>query len=282
MMKHESKRSISIEDLLRLKRAERPPAEFWNEFDRALRAKQLAALVEKRPWWRTMPRMFAGLKLYHIPIGVGASAAIAVTFLSLRDHAGRHVTPAPPSISAEANLATAPAALPAHGARTEAVAAVAGPRESISYVNTANAAADVATVTTLASEATAPGELSRMIPLLGGSAGETGSEELSPSARAIAANLASVRGSEPVLASTLLSNSGTELRVARMAVEPLQQITPPADRRRSNLMTAMVTMAAYQMPQRGTEHTSSQPSQDELNDRIHRFAAKGAGVSMKF
>jgi hypothetical protein len=47
-MKHsESKRPIQIEDILRLKRAERPPAEFWGEFDRQLRAKQLAALVSK-------------------------------------------------------------------------------------------------------------------------------------------------------------------------------------------------------------------------------------------
>ena len=40
-MNPESTRPIVIEDLLRLKRAERPPAEFWSTFDRELRAKQL-------------------------------------------------------------------------------------------------------------------------------------------------------------------------------------------------------------------------------------------------
>ena len=54
-MNHEKKRAVTIEDLLHLKRTERPPAEFWTHFERDLRAKQLAALVEKRPWWRTLP-----------------------------------------------------------------------------------------------------------------------------------------------------------------------------------------------------------------------------------
>ena len=64
MRKHDSQRPVTLEDILRLKRNERPPAEFWTQFDRELRAKQLAALVEKRPWWRTIsrPRVFAGLR----------------------------------------------------------------------------------------------------------------------------------------------------------------------------------------------------------------------------
>ena len=51
-MNRDGKRPVSVEDLLRLKRAERPPDSFWADFDRQLRAKQLAALVEKRPWWQ--------------------------------------------------------------------------------------------------------------------------------------------------------------------------------------------------------------------------------------
>jgi len=39
---------VTLEDLLCLKRAERPPPEFWSEFERELRQKQLAALVERR------------------------------------------------------------------------------------------------------------------------------------------------------------------------------------------------------------------------------------------
>lgn len=47
----EQPRSPSLEDLLRLKRAERPDADFWQDFERGLRAKQLAAIVEPKPWW---------------------------------------------------------------------------------------------------------------------------------------------------------------------------------------------------------------------------------------
>lgn len=47
----EPARPPTIEDLLRLKRAERPDDAFWHEFDAGLRRKQLAAIVEPRPWW---------------------------------------------------------------------------------------------------------------------------------------------------------------------------------------------------------------------------------------
>ena len=81
---NQEKRPITLEDILRLKRAERPPAEFWESFDRELRAKQLAALVEKRPWWRSLPRAFSlsGFTRFHLP--VGATAVLAITFLATR------------------------------------------------------------------------------------------------------------------------------------------------------------------------------------------------------
>lgn len=50
-MPPKSPASVALEDLLRLKRAERPDAAFWNEFERGLRQKQLAAIMEPRPWW---------------------------------------------------------------------------------------------------------------------------------------------------------------------------------------------------------------------------------------
>src|SRR6185503_11573841 len=79
---NQEKRPITLEDIIRLKRAERPPAEFWTDFDRELRAKQLAALVEKRPWWRGVPRVsFSRFRLL-----LGASAVLAITFIALRDY----------------------------------------------------------------------------------------------------------------------------------------------------------------------------------------------------
>ena len=71
---------VTLEDLLRLKRAERPPVEFWAEFDRTLHAKQLAAIVEKRPWWR---RRHTWLRGGRCSLPLGAAAALAVTFATV-------------------------------------------------------------------------------------------------------------------------------------------------------------------------------------------------------
>ncbi|MBL4574776.1 MAG: hypothetical protein JKY51_01580 [Opitutaceae bacterium] len=41
----------SLEQLLKFKRLEKPEPAFWEKFDRELRHKQLASLVEKQPWY---------------------------------------------------------------------------------------------------------------------------------------------------------------------------------------------------------------------------------------
>ena len=281
MMKPESKRPVTIEDLLRLKRAERPPAEFWDEFDRSLRAKQLAALVEKRPWWQDVSRVFAGFKLYHLPIA--ATAVAVVAFISLRDSSG---VKSPPGIAPAGQGGAVIASQPSVTASREVAASTvaAQPAEAAPVIAAVESINPSASGISLASTATAPGEISRMIPLIGASAVEGAQEELSPSARAIAANLASVRGAEPNLARTLLSNvAAADLQAAsRSAVEPLQQITPPGDRRRSNILTAMATMASFETPSRNGDRVANRLSEDELYDRIHRFGARGNSVSMKF
>lgn len=72
---------VSLEDLLRLKRAERPDAAFWSEFESELRRKQLSAIMVKRPWWRRVS--LASLRKLSVP--VGAAAVVAVTLLTLRE-----------------------------------------------------------------------------------------------------------------------------------------------------------------------------------------------------
>lgn len=46
-----NEKKITLEQLLQLKRTERPASEFWDEFDRELHRRQLAALVTVRPWY---------------------------------------------------------------------------------------------------------------------------------------------------------------------------------------------------------------------------------------
>src|SRR5262245_29538218 len=71
---------VTVEALLLLKRAARPPAEFWAGFERELRQKQLAALVEQRPWWRELPQLIS--RRIYLPIG--ATAIAAFTLVSVR------------------------------------------------------------------------------------------------------------------------------------------------------------------------------------------------------
>ena len=47
---------VTLEDLLRFKRAEKPDASFWVHFEQEFRAKQLAAAVERKRWWFALPR----------------------------------------------------------------------------------------------------------------------------------------------------------------------------------------------------------------------------------
>ena len=75
-MSGDPKPKVTLEDLLRLKRAERPAPEFWARFDRELRAKQLAALVEKRPWWQGLPEWALNWRLFHLPLGATAVLAL--------------------------------------------------------------------------------------------------------------------------------------------------------------------------------------------------------------
>lgn len=84
-MSHDPKKTVTIEDLLRIKRAERPPAEFWAQWERELRAKQLAAIVEERPWWQIhVPVYVRRMVKWQLP--VGAAAVMALTFVTLRDY----------------------------------------------------------------------------------------------------------------------------------------------------------------------------------------------------
>jgi hypothetical protein len=70
---------VTLEALLRLKRAERPSPEFWVQFDAELKRRQLAAAIEqRRPWWQFSPR------LLRFGLPVGAAAAVAFSFFATR------------------------------------------------------------------------------------------------------------------------------------------------------------------------------------------------------
>ncbi len=79
-MPFDSQPRPTLEALLKLKQAERPAPEFWDKFDRELRQKQLAALVQQHRWWQ---RIHIGLPRWaYAP--AGAVAALTLSLVSVR------------------------------------------------------------------------------------------------------------------------------------------------------------------------------------------------------
>jgi hypothetical protein len=66
-------KEIKVEDLLRLKRAERPDANFWNNFDRELHQRMLQTLVKKDPWYVQVLRAASGRIAQTTAIGAAAA-----------------------------------------------------------------------------------------------------------------------------------------------------------------------------------------------------------------
>lgn len=73
----------TLEDLLRFKRAERPSPEFWAEFDRGLRQKQLAALMKQPKGWARMRPVFVRSLRWTVPATAAAAVALVVVQIPL-------------------------------------------------------------------------------------------------------------------------------------------------------------------------------------------------------
>jgi len=286
-MKPESQKPVSIEDLLRLKRAERPPAEFWGEFDRKLRDKQLAALVAKRPWWQRLPRVVPTFARYRFILGGAAVAAMAL--VTLRDEPA--LTPLAmvvESVAASETLTAMPSSAAGFGPLHPVVEELAPSDPVLTVVAVAapvaSNAVEVAVDAQIA-EPLMPENLSRLVALGGGAVAVAEAFQASSSARHAAANLATARTSEQIAVGRLLGGTnGFEARAmpARTTVDPLQQMTPPGESRRARLLTAMVSSAALETSARSTERAANRFAEEGVYDQIQRFGARGDRVHVKF
>lgn len=282
-MSRDGKRPVSVEDLLRLKRAERPAESFWADFDRQLRAKQLAALVEKRPWWHalSLSTFVSGLRRHPVPLG--AAVALGVGFFVVRD--GRH------SVNSQPVAAVVPVA--AMVSSPVALVPAVEPAPAVRSVNPAPVASFVAVAaTTTAPEI--PSEVATVPALI--EAGQTAfATSEAESSRSLfvgtvplsleAQSSLLMSSSDPVTSGPFLGG-GTRVEArapaSRVTVEPLRQITPPADRRGSRILTAMVSMSSVENAMRTTERAASRLSEEQLYDQIRRVGAVGAAVNVKF
>jgi hypothetical protein len=66
-------KEVQVEDLLRLKRAERPSEAFWNTFDRELHQRMLQTLVQKDPWYVQALRGISGRIAQTAAVGAAAA-----------------------------------------------------------------------------------------------------------------------------------------------------------------------------------------------------------------
>lgn len=71
---------LTLEQLLHVKRAERPDREFWDRFERELHQKQLSALVQATPWYLRIGRIVGRFARRSAPITAAAAAVAAGYF----------------------------------------------------------------------------------------------------------------------------------------------------------------------------------------------------------
>jgi hypothetical protein len=271
-MNQESKRPVTVEDLLQLKRNERPAAEFWATFDRELRAKQLAALVEKRPWWRNwdFSRALRGFVRYQLPLG--AAAVVAITYVAMRDTHSTVAAPAPKAVVAtpaepQAAVVTVAMVSTAPSLASETQPAVA--TEENNSPSGENAVENVA-----AESNTSAAEMPAI-------------QADTPSARYIAANLRAAQQAEPLVARGLLAQAhGFEARglPAKATVEPLAQMVTPASARIAKLSSAMSFSSMVDKSTRTSDriaHRLLNDGDDRLYETASRLKVGGDRLGLK-
>lgn len=213
MSQPEQRPKVTVEDLLRLKRAERPAAEFWAHFERELRQKQLTALLEKRPWWRDLPQIL-GRRAY---LPLGAAAILAFTLVLAKYYAPVQL----------AQMAVSPANSPVNPdsgvvASTAPVSSPLVNRSESAPVETALAAVEPA------APESSP-EAADLMPL---PAGPRATEK--PSARLLTANLTGLTENEAGFGQDILNHhlsASARVQTAAIAAEELASVSVNSTRR---------------------------------------------------
>lgn len=273
MLPPDKKSPVSIEDLLRLKTTERPSAEFWSQFERELRQKQLTALVQKRHWWHDLPVLLS--RRVYMP--AGAAAIVAFTLVTVRYSTSSPLAQventAPRIVAADPAVESLPA--------TEVSTSNWSQERSDLPVGPASASRHDSAPAVVASASTGS-DLTGVAGLLPVQVGVRESE--SPSARSIAANLARLEQSEPDLVNAVM---GSRLSPARaMATTAGLAMEDTADS----------SAPRYRLIARYAEHSlSPEPAVpgvmreriarrlgDDLLDRNSRVGVEGSRVSLKF
>jgi hypothetical protein len=255
MPNSDSNSKVRLEELLRLKRAERPSQEFWSKFEQEMRQKQLTALVKKRHWWHDMP-LLRNRRTY---MPAGATAIVALSLVSVR-----FLSPTPvaevqnriPQIAASEPMVEMLPATVVRSAQRNKLSDDAEP--------TVAAAPVAQEIADLPSVQPAP------------------HETISPSARSIAANLARLEQFEPDLVNSVV---GSRLSLpARVQSVASVQPNPEPDSQRYRLIARYAERALSPEPVAPAlvRERIARRLGDDLGDDISRIGVKGSRVSLKF
>ncbi|MSU70225.1 MAG: hypothetical protein EXS39_05530 [Opitutaceae bacterium] len=278
-----SRQKISIEDLLRVKRAERPPAEFWVRFERELRAKQLAAIMEKHAWWHAFPRAFARVSRLHLPLG--ATAVLAVTVLTIREY---RVSSMDRDL---ANIASAPVTgLNARAETTAPAESVPAPMVAVPPSTMEQQAQSVSPAEEPAVSTVSTGEIAQMINGLGASSQPDDAQRTSnPASRfiiAAALEKAQAADTETEILAPRGNFHGFEDRVlpARMPMtEPLAQLaTPQFARVRARYLTTVLSTSYAPEPAAVSSRRLDRIRESQLHpDESSRIETRNGSLSIK-
>jgi hypothetical protein len=264
---------ITVEDLLRLKRAERPAAEFWNGFERELRQKQLTALLNRGPWWQGLSQLLA--RRAYLPLG--ATAVIAFTLISVRQWAP------PPVVQNGRAVPSSTARLDPKSAPVDPTFVAAVPSSSLANHTAVSAPLAAGSATAAAPSAPASAtvshvELATLVP--------SSHEFESPSARSIAANFARLEQSEPELISAVLgSRLSSPARVQTVALEDADMAGSMASKRVRLLARyhdRTTNPEPSPAPDLVRERLARRLGDSEIYERISRVGLQGSEVSLKF
>lgn len=271
---------VTLEQLLRVKRAERPQPEFWQQFEREMRVKQLAAIVEPRPWWASFIRIGARVARYQVP--VGATAILTLTLLTVREYQ------APESIDAEYSPTTVERKVDTMPGPAVAVQTASPTSESIENDTSSVAVNTVPRSVQQAAQAVTVEKAASAVPMLGSAEPE---ENLSPAARMIAANLETVKSSSPELAQLMERVSGMDALISPRAktevIDPLARVKVSNENRRSSRLLASALPAANYVTDEAPSVVSSNRlsrslSEERLYDSVSRFGFNANRVAIKF
>jgi hypothetical protein len=264
MKETERQPKVTLEDLLQFKRAERPSAEFWPQFEQELRAKQLAAIVETRPWWRTWTARKA---LVRVCVPLGATALVAMTFGSFRVASVK----------------------PATGRAGSNIVAVQTPtavgESAVAQVNEVRPAVnEVVALSEAAGQSDSADSLPLMVVTQTTESASTNSTE-----QLLASSSATVKAAGQALAQLvgLAGKGNDQFGNAHVAmVEPLTQVATPRDSRRTRLLAYSVAFDPHAADSsdavRSRERITRRISDEAIYDSITRLGLSGNRVSIKF